>query len=125
MYAAYLLGALIFILDEIKKYENISLANPDPTIVYKKMTFWRKEKYNILQMILLGVVSVIILPMLFGGSSFSLNKESGETIWQVPMKTALIPLQIVVGYTGGRGIIKFLGKSKEELYKKVGITDDK
>jgi len=117
MYAAYLLGALIFILDKIKEYEKISIASPGVESTYRKMTFWNQERWNILQMILLGIVSVVMLPMLFGGSSFALHKESGEVLWQVPMKTALIPLQIVVGWTGGRAIIKFMGRSKEELYK--------
>ena len=125
MYLAYLLGAAIFILDQIKKYEDIANANPDPTITYKKVNFWEKEKWNILQIILLGGVSIIILPALFGGSSFALEKSDGSTLWTVPMKAALIPIQIVVGWSGGRMILAFLGKSKAELYKKVGITDDK
>lgn len=124
MFAAYLLGALIFILDEIKKYENIANANPDPKIVYKPVSFWRKERYNLMQMVLYGVVAVIIFPKLFGGSSFSLTKENGATLWTVPMKSALIPLMIIVGWTGGRAVLAFMGKSKKELYKKVGIEDN-
>lgn len=123
MFAAYCLGATIFILDEIKKYENLAEATPDPAVTYKKKTFWQKEKINIIQMVLYGIVAVIIFPMLFGGSNFSLNKEDGTTLWTVPMKTALIPLMIIVGWTGGRAVIAFMGKSKKELYKKVGIDE--
>ena len=125
MYLAYLLGAAIFILDQIKKYEDIANANPDPTITYKKGSFWEKEKWTLLQIVLLGGVSIIILPALFGGSSFALEKADGSVLWTVPMKAALIPIQIVIGWSGGRMILAFLGKSKAELYKKVGITDDK
>lgn len=125
MYLAYLLGAAIFILDQIKKYEDIANANPDPTITYKKANFWTKEKWNIVQIVLLGAVSIIILPALFGGSSFALQKSDGSVLWTVPMKAALIPVQIVTGWSGGRMILAFLGKSKAELYKKVGITDEK
>lgn len=123
MYAAFLLGAFIYILDEIKKYENVANANPDPNIVYKKVTFWSKEKYNLIQMALYGVVSVIILPKLFGGSTFALKNDAGTELWAVPMKAALIPIQIICGWTGGKAIMFFMGKSKKELYKKVGITD--
>ena len=125
MYLAYLLGAFIFILDQIKKYEDIANANPDPTITYKNMNFWQKEKWTLMQIVLLGAVSVIILPALFGGSSFALQKADGTALWTVPMKAALIPVQIICGWSGGRMILAFLGKSKAELYKKVGITEDK
>ncbi len=124
MYLAYLLGAAIFILDQIKKYEDIANANPDPTITYKKVNFWQKEKWTLIKIVLLGAVSVIILPALFGGSSFALQKADGAALWTVPMKAALIPVQIVVGWSGGRMIIAFLGKSIAELYKKVGITEN-
>src|SRR5712675_2126194 len=90
-YAAYLLGALIFILDKIKNYQDI--ANPDPKIVYKKQSFWQKEKISVIQIFLYGIVSVIIIPKLFGGSTFALQKASGEIAWSVPMKAALVPLQ--------------------------------
>jgi len=125
MYLAYLLGAAIFILDQIKKYEDIANSNPDPSITYNKMSFWQKEKWTLIQIVLLGAVSVIILPALFGGSSFALQKSDGSTLWTVPMKAALIPLQVVTGWSGGRMILAFLGKSKAELYKKVGITEEK
>jgi hypothetical protein len=125
LFAAYLLGALIFVLDEIKKYENIANANPNPDIQYGWPLFWKKEKINVIQMFLYGVVAVIIFPMLFGGSNFALRRETGEVIWSVPMKTALIPLMIVLGWTGGRAVIAFMGKSKRELYRSVGIEDDK
>lgn len=124
-YGAYILGALIFILDQVKKYEDIASANPDETIVYQKKSFWKKEKWTIIQIALLGIVSVIMLPALFGGTTFAVQKATGEIAWSVPMKAALIPVQIVVGWTGGRAILAFMGKTKGELYKKVGITEDK
>jgi len=125
LFAAYLLGALIFVLDEIKKYENIANANPDPKIQYGSKVFWKKEKYNLIQMVLYGIVAVVILPKLFGGSNFALNKEDGTQLWAVPMKSALIPIMIVIGWTGGRAVMAFMGKSKKELYRKVGIEDEK
>lgn len=124
-YGAYILGALIFILDQVKKYEDVANANPDPDIQYKKKSFWSKEKWTILQIVLLGIVSVLTIPALFGGSTFALQKADGTTAWSVPMKAALIPIQIVIGWSGGRMILAFMGKTKGELYKKVGITDDK
>ena len=124
-YGAYILGALIFILDQVKKYEDIANANPDENIVYKKKSFWSKEKWTIIQIILLGVVSVLIVPALFGGSTFALQKADGSIAWAVPMKAALIPVQIVIGWTGGRAMLALLGKTKSELYKKVGIPEDK
>lgn len=123
LYAAYLLGAAIFVLDEIKKYQHLASANPDPSIEYKKMDFWDKEKFNLIQMVLHGVIAVIILPSLFGGSNFALRKESGDVIWAIPMKQALVPMMIVIGWTGGRMVIAFMGKSKKELYKKAGLDD--
>lgn len=121
LFAAYLLGALIFILDEIKKYENIANANPDPKIVYKG--FWHKEKWNVLQIILWGIVAVILFPQILGGSSIALHNKEGEDIWNMPVKSALIPILIVAGWTGGRMVMAVLGKSKKELYKKVGLDD--
>lgn len=123
-YAGYCLGATIFILDVIKKYQLIADSNPNPNIVYNKSVFWRKEKINVIQMFLYGIISVIILPQLFGGTSFQATNSAGSVIWTVPMKAAMLPLQIIVGYSGGRMIIAFMGKSKQELYKKVGITED-
>lgn len=125
MYLGYTLGALIFIIDEMKKYENIANANPDPKIIYKQQSFWRKERLNIIQMVLLGVASVIILPLLFGTGDLAYRKDDGTVLWSVPMKLALLPLQIISGWTGGRAIIAIFGKSKKELYNKVGITEDK
>lgn len=124
-YGAYILGALIFILDQVKKYEDIANANPDPNIIMSRKSFWVKEKWTIIQIALLGLVSIIMLPALFGGSTFALQKSDGTTAWSVPMKAALIPVQIIIGWTGGRAILAFMGKTKGELYKKVGITDDK
>ena len=124
-YGAYLLGALILILDLVKKYEDVANANPDPNIVYKKKSFWAKERWNILQIALLGVVSVLILPAFFGGSTFALHRSTGEVAWSIPMKAALIPLQIVIGWTGGRAILAIMGKTKGELYEKVGIKETK
>lgn len=124
-YGAYILGTLIFILDQVKKYEEIANANPDPNITYKKKSFFAKEKWNIIQMALLGIISVMMLPALFGGSTFELHRATGELAWSVPMKAAMIPLQTIIGWSGGRMILAFMGKTKGELYKKVGITDDK
>lgn len=124
-YGAYILGAMVLILDLAKKYEDIANANPDPSITMSKKSFWQKEKWNLMQIALLGIISVIMLPTLFGGSTFALQKSDGTIAWSIPMKAALIPLQIVVGYTGGRAILALIGKTKGELYKKVGITDDK
>ena len=124
-YGAYILGALIFMLDQVKKYEDVANSNPDPAIIMNRKSFWQKEKWSIIQIILLGIVSVLIIPALFGGSTFALQKADGSTAWSVPMKAALIPVQIIVGWTGGRAILAFMGKTKQELYKKVGITDDK
>lgn len=124
-YGAYILGALIFILDQVKKYEDVANANPDPTITYVKKSFWAKEKWTIIQIALLGVVSVIFLPTIFGGSTFAVQKSTGETAWSIPMKAAIIPVQVIIGWSGGRLILAFMGKTKGELYKKVGIEDDK
>lgn len=121
LFAAYLLGALIFILDLIKKYEDIANANPDPKIQYKG--FWKKERWNILQIILWGVVAVILLPWFLGGHSVALHNKDGEDVWHMPVKSALIPMLIFAGWTGGRVIMNMLGKSGKELYKKVGIDD--
>lgn len=124
-YGAYLLGAAIFIIDLVKKYETIADANPDPNITFKKRSFWQNERWNVIQIALLGIISVIMFPALFGGSTFALHKTNGDISWSIPMKAALIPLQIVVGWTGGRAILAFMGKTKQELYKKVGIDDTK
>lgn len=124
-YAAYCLGATIFILDIIKKYQLIADANPDPKILYTKNMFWHKEWINVVQIFIYGIISIIIVPMLFGGSTFQATSSTGNVIWAIPMKTAQLPIQIIAGWTGGRAVMAFMGKSKQELYKKVGITDDK
>lgn len=124
-YGAYLLGALIFILDQIKKYEDIANANPDPSITYKRLSFWRKERINIIQIVLYGIVSVIILPRMFGGTTIDFKTESGSVMYSLALKAALIPLQVIVGWSGGRVVLALMGKTKGELYKKVGITEDK
>jgi hypothetical protein len=123
MYAAYLLGASIFILDVIKKYQEIADAHPDQEIVYNKKTFLKKELINIIQIFLYGVISVIVLPILFGGNTFSLIAHDGRHIWSIPVKQALIPLQIVVGYGGGRLVIAWMGRSEKELMDRIGIKN--
>lgn len=123
LFAAYLLGASIFVIEEIKKYKNVANANPDPAIVFKSGNFFEKEKLNLVQMALYGIVAVIILPKLFGGSNFVLENGGGAKVWSIPMKQALVPIMIIIGWTGGAAVISLLGKSKKELYKKVGIDE--
>jgi hypothetical protein len=122
-FGAYSLGALIYILDQIKKYQDVAETSPDPKITYQKKNFWQKEKVNVIQIGLYGIVSVIFLPYILGGSAIQLASSSGSVIWSLPMQTALIPAQIIIGWSGGRAVIAFMGNSKKELYKKVGITD--
>jgi len=122
LFASYLLGAGIFIIDLIKKYEDIAAANPDPNIKYQG--FWKKERWNIIQIILWGIVAVIILPWIVGGNSIALHNADGEDVWHMPVKIALTPMMIYAGWGGGRLIMKLLGKSGKELYKKVGIDDN-
>lgn len=124
-YLAYVLGALIFLLDEAKKYQDIANANPDTNIIYNKKSFWAKEKLSVIKVFLVGIVSVIIFPMMFNGNTVAFQNQEGQNIWSMPLKAAQIPAQILIGYGGGRAIIAWLGKSKKELYKKVGIEEDK
>lgn len=124
-YAAYLLGASILILDLVERFSLMAQSNPDPNIVYKKKSFWATEKFNLIRIGLLGIVSVIFLPKVFGGSVVNISNAEGHTIYSVAMKAALIPVQVLVGWTGGKAILALLGKTKKELYKKVGIEDDK
>lgn len=124
-YLAYLLGALIYILDVIEKYQKMAETSPDASITYNKKSFWKKEKFNIIRIIALGIVSIIVLPWIIGGQTFAVMKDDGTVLYSLPIKSALIPLQIVVGYTGGRGILAALGKSKKDLYKRIGIDEPK
>ena len=123
MYAAYLLGSLIFILDAIEKYQNLADTSPDPNVTYKKKSFWQKERINIIRICLLGIVSIIFLPILFGNGSMNFTNSEGVTLLSVPLKAALIPLQVVIGWTGGRAILAIMGKSKKELFKKIGLDE--
>ena len=123
MYAAYVLGSVIFILDAVEKYQNLADTSPDPNITYKKKSFWQKERINIIRICLLGIVSIIFLPILFGNGSITFSNSEGVALLTIPLKAALIPLQIIVGWTGGRAILSIMGKSKKELFKKIGLDE--
>jgi len=123
-YGAYLLGAAIFILDQIKKFQEIADTSPKD-VTYKRKTFWEKEKYNVIQIALIGIVSVLLVPKMFGDNTIAILKEDGTTSYSIPMKAALIPIQIIIGWTGGRIMLAILGRSKKELYKKVGLDETK
>lgn len=125
MYAAYLLGASLFVLDVIEKYQMLADASPDPNITYKKKSFWQKERISIIRIFLLGIASIIIVPLFFGNGNMQFTNGEGAVTVSIPAKLALIPLQIVIGYSGGRAILAVFGKTKKELYAKLGITETK
>lgn len=120
-YAAYMLGAAIYILDVIEKYRKIADASPNSAAIYSQRTFWYKEKYNVIRVALLGIISVLCIPWIISGTTIQAVNSKGVEIWEMSLKTAVIPMQIVLGYGGGRGIIAWLGKSKKELYEKAGL----
>jgi hypothetical protein len=124
-YGAYVLGAFVYILDIIKKYRMLADASPNPAAVYSSKIFWKKENINVIQIFLYGVISTIILPRLFGGSIISIQNDSGAEIYSVPMRAALIPIQIILGWTGGRLVLAAMGRSKGELYRKIGVEENK
>lgn len=122
-YGVYLLGAVLFYLDVIGKYEKIADANPNPDIVFNRRIFWRKERVNIIRVILLGVATMILLIPL-GGLSVDFKNAAGGVMFNTSIKVILLPLYLVFGWSGGKATNALAGKYKEELYKKVGITGE-
>lgn len=122
-YAGYSLGAAIFILDAIEKYYAIAQTSPDPNIIYKRDSFWKKERFNVIRIVLLGIVSVILVPILLGNGTLGFFNKDGVLMMEIPIKAASLPIQIITGWTGGRMVLAIMGKSKKELYKKVGLDD--
>jgi hypothetical protein len=122
-FAGYALGAAIFILDAIEKYYAIAQTSTDPSVVYKRDSFWLKERFNLIRITLLGVVSIIIWPRILGNGTLGFFNADGVLMLDVPIKAASLPIQIITGWTGGRIILAIMGKSKKELYKKVGLDE--
>lgn len=121
-YAAYLLGAALFILDIIGKYKRIAEANPEPSIVFNGKIFWSKEWVNVIRILLLGIATMILLIPL-GGISVTFVNSSGAEMFTTSIKVLLFPLYFVFGYSGGRATLAIAGQYKKTLYDKVGITD--
>lgn len=122
-FAGYALGAAIFILDAIEKYYAIAQTSTDPNVTYQKQSFWKKERFNLIRIFLLGIVSVIIWPRILGNGTLGFFNADGVLMLDVPIKAASLPIQIITGWTGGRIIIALMGKSKKELYRQVGLED--
>lgn len=122
-YAGYALGAAIFILDAIEKYYAIAQTSPDPNVVYKRDSFWHKERFNVIRIALVGIVSVILVPIMLGNGTLGFFNKEGILMMEIPIKAASLPIQIIAGYTGGRFTLAIMGKSKKELYKKIGLDE--
>lgn len=123
-YAVYLLGAGLFILDLVAKYQKIAEANPDPKIQFNARTFWRKERINIFKIFLIGVATqILVLP--FSGMSVDFINAHGDKMFNTSIKVILLPLYLVIGWGGGSATIAVAGQYKKVLYEKVGITDTK
>ncbi len=123
-YAAYLLGASIFILDKIAEYKRIADAHPDTSIIFNGKIFWKKEWVNIVKILLLGFATMILLIPL-GGITIDFNNAQGQAMFTTSVKVIALPLYLVMGWSGGKGTIAVAGKYKKELYDRVGITEDK
>lgn len=123
-YGVYLLGALLYFLNVIEKYRRIAEANPNPHINFYFKEFWNKEVINVIRILLLGVATIFLLLPL-EGVDLDIKNSSGAVMFTVAAKAAMLPLFLVLGYTGGQGTIALMGKYKETLYEKTGITPSK
>lgn len=124
-YMAYILGVCIMTADKIAKNVKIAQASPDKAITYDAKKFFKDEKWNLVLALLLGIASVIVAPMLISGTTLqALNKE-GNPVWNMPLKTAIVPLQIVIGIGGGRGILAWLGTSEKQLSRQIDASNSK
>lgn len=122
-YGVYIIGALLFFLDKISEYKKIANANPNPDITFELKTFWSAEWVNVIKVILLGIATMILLIPL-GGISVDFHNSAGQSMFTTSVKVILLPLYLVMGWTGGKGTIALAGQYKKELYKKVGIDSD-
>lgn len=123
-YGCYFLGATIFVLDLIAKYQLMAESNPDDNITFDAKQFWHKERFNVIKVLLLGLATMILLVPLEGISLDFVN-SSGDLMFTVNAKTALLPIYLIFGWGGGRATIALAGQYKKAFYKKVGIETEK
>lgn len=121
-YGAYLLGAGLFLLDVIGKYQKIADANPDKTIVFNGKVFWKKEWINIARILLLGVATMILLIPL-QGINVDFKNAAGNVMFSTSVKVILMPLYLIFGWSGGKATLALAGRYKQQLYEQVGITE--
>lgn len=120
-YACYFLGAVIFTIDLIAKYKLMAESNPDKDVVFDSKAFWKKENINVIKVLLLGVASMILLVPL-NGISMDFVNSAGDLMFTVSAKTAMLPIYLILGWSGGRGTIALAGQYKKSFYARVGIT---
>lgn len=122
-YAAYALGATIYILDLIAKYQLMAKSNPDEDVQFDAVRFWRKERINIIKIGLLGIATMILLVPL-NGVSIDFVNGAGDLMFTASAKTAMLPMYLIFGWSGGRATIALAGQYKKGFYTKVGITEE-
>ncbi len=124
-YAAFLLGAILYVLGKVQEYKEMAEANPDPKIIYSTKKFMNKEIINFIRLCLGGIALVILMPMLIGGATVDLKSAEGAVIATVTLKSALIPLYFVTGLGGTATLFSMFGKYKKTLLSRVGVEDGK
>lgn len=122
-YGCYFLGATIFTLDLLAKYQLMADAHPDDDITFNSKEFWKKERFNLIKVILLGFATLILLIPLEGISLDFIN-NSDEIMFSVSAKTLMFPVYLILGWSGGRGTIALAGQYKKGFYKKMGIEEN-
>ena len=122
-YGLFFLGSVIYLLIKARDYKQLADKVPNSDVQATFKDFWNKEWINMFILWLAGIAVVLFLPQLIGGSTVDLKSAAGNVITTVSLKTALTPMEFILGYSGNSVVFALLGKYKKSLLSQMGVDE--
>lgn len=124
-YGAFTLGSLIYLLMKVNSFKRQAKSNPNPNFVFSAKDFFSDEWINIAVLWLGGIALVLFLPTLTGGTVVDIVNSKGVTMTSLPLKTALAPMEFMIGLGGNSTLFSLFGKYQKTFLNQLGVEQDK
>lgn len=122
-YFWFIMGSALYILGKMKEFKATAKANPRPDVVFSYSSFFNDEVINIAMLMIGGIAFIYMMPMLIGDGTIALNNSKGELVTTFALKTALMPIYFLVGYSGNSALFTLFGKYKKTFFNQLGVSD--
>lgn len=119
----FTMGSALYILGKMKEFKATAKSNPRPEVAFSYSAFFNDEIINILMLMIGGIALVYMLPILIGGGTIALNNSKGELVTTFALKTALMPLYFLIGYSGNSALFTLFGQYKKRFFNQLGVSD--